>query len=725
MGRSKAQDRKLRIYAFDPGVGKQLRFSRINEITISIPHEMEGPKDIAGPHRTLEKGPVGEYVEVVDFDPPSGLLYSPIDLNDHMATHGVPPSEANPQFHQQMVYAVAMTTIASFEDALGRVALWSSRQRREANGTFIDEEYVRRLRIYPHALREANAYYSPSKKALLFGYFIASAESPTIAPGTIVFTCLSHDIIAHETTHALLDGMHSRFAEATNSDVLALHEAFADIVALFQHFSHSEVLYDQIAKSRGDLESENLLGQLAQEFGKALGRGAALRDALGTVGDDGVWRRNTPNRRALAELDRPHQRGAVLVAAIFDAFIAMYRVRTDDLFRIASNGTGLLPPGALHPDLVSRLAGEAAKSAKHILRMCIRALDYCPPVDIRFGDYLRAIITADFDLFPDDDLGYRTAIVEAFVAWGIVPSGLRTISTETLLWPSLDDLVEDSNTGGDGGVEIEEGIGRLIENPAAILQWIERNSKIPVQVNQNLNSLASRIGILLGANEDRRLNVTTTESTLPVREQKFGADQLLRQNLLNLGLDADREVEWLAQQFYAQIFWAFLTSVENRTLLSTLGLTMDREVAKTVTRSRALGIELPALSVQAVRMATRKGSRDQLEREYVVEVVQKRHGFFDESLQQHADVNGLAKKQVGDFSLRRGCTLLIDARTFKIRRVIRTNGSVADDDQLSKLRKYLEGQRASQGNALFGNRTTHAMDSSDFAHLHRSAERPL
>ena len=33
---------------------------------------------------------------------------------------------------------------------------------------------MQRLRIYPHALREANAYYSPTKKALLFGYFPAA-----------------------------------------------------------------------------------------------------------------------------------------------------------------------------------------------------------------------------------------------------------------------------------------------------------------------------------------------------------------------------------------------------------------------------------------------------------------------------------------------------------------------------------------------------------------------
>ena len=86
------------------------------------------------------------------------------------------PSRVSPclgawAFHQQMVYAVARKTIEHFEQALGRRALWSSR-RTLINGRY-EEEYVERLRIYPHALREANAYYSSAKKALLFGYFPA------------------------------------------------------------------------------------------------------------------------------------------------------------------------------------------------------------------------------------------------------------------------------------------------------------------------------------------------------------------------------------------------------------------------------------------------------------------------------------------------------------------------------------------------------------------------
>jgi hypothetical protein len=210
--------RRLRVLAFDPSLAIRLDTAAFNEIIVEIPWEELAP------------GPVGEYVEVVDFDPASGVFYHPVQLdNPHLlAQGGLGPSESNPQFHQQMVYAVAMTTIRHFERALGRVALWADRRVAHDDGSYV-EQFVRRLRIYPHALRDRNAYYSPSKKALLFGYFPVASKDQHNTPGTLVFTCLSHDIIAHETTHALLDGVHPRFNEPTNPDVHAFHEAFADI----------------------------------------------------------------------------------------------------------------------------------------------------------------------------------------------------------------------------------------------------------------------------------------------------------------------------------------------------------------------------------------------------------------------------------------------------------------------------------------------------------------
>ncbi len=421
MFQEKPTHRRLRGYAFDPSLSKKIDTVDINNIVYKVPWE-----------EPLEVGPVGEYVEVMDYDPTIEKFYSPVDLNDKyiLASDGLSPSESNPQFHQQMTYAVAMVTIQNFEKALGRKIIWAPRLLEDRNKY---EDYVQRLRIYPHALREANAYYSPLKKAILCGYFSASpADKSRQMPGSLVFTCLSHDIIAHEVTHAILDGLHRYYNHPTNPDVLAFHEAFADLVALFQHFTFPDVLKHQIAKTKGELGKQNLLGQLAQQFGTAIGRYGSLRDALGSEDEKGEWTPAKPNPYDYDKHTEPHKRGSILVAAVFEAFLAIYKRRIQDLLQIASGGTGILPKGELHPDLVNRLAREASKTAAHVLRMCIRAIDYCPPVDITFGDYLRGIITADSDMVPEDTHHYRLAFINAFRQRGIYPEGIKTLSEESL-----------------------------------------------------------------------------------------------------------------------------------------------------------------------------------------------------------------------------------------------------------------------------------------------------
>src|SRR5262249_7808051 len=156
-----------------------------------------------------------------------------------------------------------------------------------------------------------------------------------------------------------------------------------------------------IAKTQGDLGKQNMLGELAQQFGQGIGRFGALRDAIGKYNEKGEWQPSKPSVKDYMSESEPHALGAILVAAVFDAFLNIYTRRSRDLIRLATNGTGVLPPGDISHDLVNRLADEASKTATHILNICIRALDYCPPVDITFGEYLRAVVTADRDLVPD------------------------------------------------------------------------------------------------------------------------------------------------------------------------------------------------------------------------------------------------------------------------------------------------------------------------------------
>jgi hypothetical protein len=411
--------RLLSGYSLDPGFSTRLDTAGINEIIYQVRWE------------DLRKGPSGTYFEVIDFDPPSNCYYDPVDLNavEILAQNGLHASEGNPQFHQQFVYLIAMKTLDYFEESLGRKMIWTTKV--DGKSTFVPQ-----LRIYPHAIREANAFYDAEKKAVLFGYFEAASKiQGSNFPGGVIFTCLSPDIISHEVTHAILDSIHSRFIENTNADVPAFHEAFADIVALLQRFTIGPLVEHQIAKTRGNLSEFSFLGELATQFGNALqnGRGA-LRGAIGKTNEKGEWKKYDPDPTKYQTVYEPHERGSLLVATIFDAFIRLYNVMTEDLIRIATNGSGILEPGAIHPDLVKRLASIASEIAEHLLKICIRALDYCPPVDISYGDYLRALITADMDISPSDKNGYRIALIEAFRSWGIFPEKVNTLSAESLCW---------------------------------------------------------------------------------------------------------------------------------------------------------------------------------------------------------------------------------------------------------------------------------------------------
>jgi hypothetical protein len=433
--------RPMKAYAFDPTLGRSLG----NFMTIQVPYEKLFP------------GPVGRQIAVIDYDSGNDCYYEPVDLDDAsiLLTGGLDPTEADPRFHQQMVYAVVTATICRFESALGRPIRWrfSRWARRQSETRAADPLERERLRVFPHAMQEANAYYSRDLRGLVFGYFPAvEANAGANLPGQTVFTCLSHDIVAHETTHALVDSQRDFFMESTSVDAPAFHEAFADIVALFEHFSYRDALIELIQRTGGlvfrsalapevepgtdgpmigpELTSENPLVGLAKQFGEAMGTRRSLRSALGTP----------PKPGALEHTFEPHARGSILVAAVFDAYFSIYVRRTADLMRIARSGGAVSPKGDVHPDLARRLADAAATDAERFFNICVRALDYCPPVDIRFGDFLRALVTADYDLVPEDRVGYRAALIDAFRARGITPDGVASYSEESLRWCAPDVL---------------------------------------------------------------------------------------------------------------------------------------------------------------------------------------------------------------------------------------------------------------------------------------------
>lgn len=393
--------RRLQVFAFDPLITQTAEAARY--VTVDIANE------------PLLPGPQGSRIQVIDYDTAARTLYQPVDLDAPavLMNGGLSPAESDPRFHQQMVYAVAMKVVENFELALGRKIAF---------------HLGKRLRIFPHAFPGANAFYDPALVSILFGYFRADSDDPGgNLPGQNVFTCLSHDIIAHEVTHALIHRLRARFNDASNRDVLAFHEGFADIVAIFQHFTFPDVLTETIQNTRGNLREAGPMISLAEQFGYATGQGCALRSAI-----------DSPDPKRYATVLEPHERGSILVAAVFDAFFRVYQRRIRDLIRIATGGSGLLPQGDLHPDLVGRIERESAKTAQNVLIMCIRAIEYLPPVDVTFGDFLRALVTADFETVPEDGVGLRASMIEAFRVRGIYPDGVRSLAEESLILPNME-----------------------------------------------------------------------------------------------------------------------------------------------------------------------------------------------------------------------------------------------------------------------------------------------
>src|SRR6266496_3602671 len=188
---SLANSRTLTVIAQDPSVKFR---GQVLTTELTVPAE------------ELLAGPCGYRVNVIDYDASTDTLYKPMiygrsldgKYEDPFAFKQSGRSSVkarrlhhqrrleDPRFHAQNVYAIVMRTLAQFEFALGRRCAWG-----------FDGHQIH---IVPHAFADANAFYSRDDRAIFFGYFMGSN-------GKLVFTCLSHDVVAHETTHALLDGL--------------------------------------------------------------------------------------------------------------------------------------------------------------------------------------------------------------------------------------------------------------------------------------------------------------------------------------------------------------------------------------------------------------------------------------------------------------------------------------------------------------------------------------
>jgi hypothetical protein len=492
---------KLTVLTQDPGV--RIR-GRLAVSQVDVPAER------------LAIGPTGYRIKVVDFDAGANVLYTgraySFDEAGLVVDPYAPPDPAkvsakswkayetrllgDPRFHAQNVYAIAMRTVAAFEKALGRRVEWGFRGHQ--------------LHIAPHAFADANAFYSELDQCLMFGYFAGRS-------GATVFTCLSHDIIAHETTHALLDGLRDSFTEPSTPDQAAFHEAFSDIVALLSVFSLPETVKAclltrgprRTLKSGSDLVPARFVDKAVLKQSLLLGLGKQFGRELQEVRGDALRRsvELPPRTDYLSQpgWDEPHQRGEVLSAAFLNAFVDIWSRRIEEL--------GTFTGGYRNLDAVVE---EGSKVAGHLLTMAIRALDYCPPVDLSFSSYLSSLLTADTEVAPDDSrFHYRDAVRAAFASYGIEPprASVERTSGRWLTW---------DEAGGETLIYSRSHFESMLRDKEEVFRFVwENRAALDLDARGNTRVNAVRAATRVGP-DGLMLRETVVEYVQQVR--MFGAE---------------------------------------------------------------------------------------------------------------------------------------------------------------------------------------------------------
>jgi hypothetical protein len=242
-----------------------------------------------------------------------------------------------------------------------------------------------RIILVPHAGEMQNAFYDRSSKSIQFYYFDSDRKR--------VLTCLSHDIIAHETGHAILDGLRPYYLEDTSIQTAAFHEFTADLTAILAALLNNELRFEAAEKSRGDLEHDEILSGLAEEFGYySYGR---------------PYLRTAQNKQTMAKVQSnpsPYDWSLVLTGTMFEILKEMLAIRKT---KALVNGK--------QPTLKQAFSFVSNR----FRRVAFQPLDYLPPVDVQFSDYACAVLRADEIVEPVDEDGYRKAMIKVFQKRGI------------------------------------------------------------------------------------------------------------------------------------------------------------------------------------------------------------------------------------------------------------------------------------------------------------------
>lgn len=170
------------------------------------------------------------------------------------------------------------------------------------------------LLVYPFAGQGLNAFYN--RKYLAFFYDKDENDE-------WFFTSSSHDIVAHELGHAILDILRPDLWNAASLEIWAFHEAFGDIISMLSLMLYPEVVEQVLNLTGGDLRKNNLISDVGEKFGKILFNKNYLRSGINNFRyvDPQVLPKTSSDDQLSKE---PHSFSRIFTGAIYDIFVMMY-----------------------------------------------------------------------------------------------------------------------------------------------------------------------------------------------------------------------------------------------------------------------------------------------------------------------------------------------------------------------------------------------------------------
>lgn len=305
------------------------------------------------------------------------------------------------------------------------------------------------LQVYPAAGADLNAFYN--RKSLTFYYYNFRGKN--------VYFSDSSDIVTHELGHAMLDAMRPDFWSVQALEIWSFHEAFSDIVAMFNLMNYDIALNKMLLETKGNLMVSNSVSRLAEEVGVLIRNvtrdpsylSNALRDPaveLFTYQDPTKLPHKTSNNKLAAEC---HSFGRVFSNAWYHIFVRIFN----------------------HHISIGNDPMSAIKTARDF---SFSILAQAIPGSARVANYYTSIAKSMIVVAKSKNPEYAKIIKQVFVEWRI----LNENEVRTLSGPSWKELAGQLKKN-DVVVKNSKATSVVIKN-----QSVFKLSELPIVSNLSL-----------------------------------------------------------------------------------------------------------------------------------------------------------------------------------------------------------------------------------------------